>query len=85
MSTLTLRESILSKYEPTVSEISKDIFLRSRRSYIKGATLDEFYREIFAKYHTNPSYDFLNQNAAEIERMMKETRKLIESKRRTKK
>ena len=75
------RDKLLEQYMPTVNVP----FSTSRRQITKykGTTLEEFYREVNAKNAKHPSQLYNNKDASEIEMLMRQTRKLIETKRRS--
>lgn len=69
-------EAIFSKYSDPKSTPSDP---QSRNHYTKkGGTLSDFYREVHTA-NSQKMHPYLNKNATEIESMMMNNRRLIES------
>ncbi|KFN38941.1 MAG: hypothetical protein JU82_09330 [Sulfuricurvum sp. MLSB] len=74
----TVRDTILDRYSPSVKiEVRPTYTTPSTR----GATLEEFYREVDAKHTQSFKHQYLIKDASEIESIMRDNRKLIEAKR----
>lgn len=71
------RETLVSRYMP-----SKKIDMRpgytGRVTTKKGATLEDFYREVHSTNTLNTKHIYHNKNAAEIEWIMRHNRKQID-------
>ncbi len=73
------RDKLIEQYMPSIN-----VQIPSSRRQIpkyEGTTLEEFYREVYAKNAKHPSQLYSNKDAAEIEMLMRQTRKLIETRR----
>ncbi|MDD3770863.1 hypothetical protein E0765_05720 [Sulfuricurvum sp. IAE1] len=75
----TARDLIIDRYTPTTVKIESRPF--TPQSVGRGATLEEFYREVDAKNAQSFRQQYLVKDASEIESMMRHNRKLIDAKR----
>jgi hypothetical protein len=73
-------EAVLAKYAPK-EKVRVEPFYKTRTGAKKGSTLQDFYEEVYEKSNLWVEQVYNGKNANEIERMMMEKRKLIESKR----
>lgn len=72
-------EAILAKYAPKIKpKISFSLF-GSHVHKPKSSTLEEFYKEVYARSALQVEQVYNNKNAKEIESMMISNRRLIEA------
>ncbi len=77
-------EAILAKYAPeTKPKISFSSF-GSKLHKTKGSSLEEFYKEVYARSALQIEHVYNDKNAKEIESMMIQNRRLIEAQRKPK-
>lgn len=72
-------EAVLAKYAPK-EKLRVEPFYKTQIGAKKGSTLQDFYEEVFEKSNLWVEQVYNGKNAHEIELMMMENRKLIESK-----
>lgn len=72
-------EAVLAKYAPK-EKPRVEPFYKTQVGTKKGTTLQDFYEEVTEKGHLWIEQVYNGKNAQEIERMMMENRKLIDSK-----
>jgi hypothetical protein len=73
-------EAILAKYAPK-EKLRVQPFYKSTSVNLKSSTLQDFYQEVYAKSNAAMEQVYNGKNAHEIETMMMQNRKLIETKR----
>ncbi|WP_295055714.1 hypothetical protein [Sulfuricurvum sp.] len=73
-------EAVLAKYAPK-EKLRVEPFYKTNTGSKKGSTLQDFYQEVYEKSNLLVEQVYNGKNAHEIEVMMMEKRKLIESKR----
>jgi len=74
-------EAVLAKYAAPKEKVRVEPFYKTQITTKKGSSLQDFYEEVNAKSHLWVEQVYNGKNAHEIELMMMEKRKLIESKR----
>ena len=74
-------EAVLAKYAAPKEKVRVEPFYKTQITTKKGSSLQDFYEEVNAKSHLWVEQVYSGKNAHEIELMMMEKRKLIESKR----
>jgi len=72
-------EAVLAKYAPK-EKLRVEPFYKTQITTKKGSSLQDFYEEVYEKSHLWVEQVYNGKNAHEIELMMMEKRKLIESK-----
>lgn len=70
-----IREAVISRYTPP----SRSKSASDKRAKTRASTLEDLYREVHTKQYCYNEY--LCKNAAEIESIMRNNRKLIDAKR----
>lgn len=73
-------EAVLAKYAPK-EKLRVESFYKTQTSSKKGSTLQDFYQEVYARSNLSVEQVYNGKNAKEIETMMVQNRKLIETKR----
>jgi hypothetical protein len=72
-------EAVLAKYAAPEKKLHIEPLYKTRTGTKKGASLKEFYEEVYAKGHYQIEQVYNGKNANEIELMMMKNRKLIEN------
>lgn len=76
-------EAILAKYAPEIKpKITLSTFGRLHKT--KKSSLEEFYKEVYARSALQIEHVYNDKNAKEIESMMMHNRRLIEAQRKSK-
>ena len=75
-------EAVLAKYAaPVKKQLRVEPFYKTQSGSKKGTTLQEFYEEVYSKNPYQIEQIYNGKNAQEIELMMMQNRRLIETKR----
>lgn len=72
-------EAVLAKYAAPKQKLKVEPFYKTQSETKKGTSLQDFYEEMYAKSHYLIEQVYNGKNAKEIESMMMQNRKLIES------
>jgi len=72
-------EAILAKYSSPKQKFKIEPFYKTQSEMKKGGSLQDFYDELHSKSHYFIEQVYTGKNAKEIESMMMQNRKLIES------
>lgn len=75
-------EAVLAKYAPK-EKLRVQPLYKTASVNSKSSTLQDFYQEVYAKSNAAMEQVYNGKNAQEIETMMMQNRKLIETKRNT--
>ncbi|HLD22856.1 MAG TPA: hypothetical protein VJA83_02870 [Sulfuricurvum sp.] len=73
-------EAVLAKYAPK-EKLRVQPLYKTTSVNSKSSSLQDFYQEVNAKYNASMEQVFLGKNAQEIETIMVQNRRLIETKR----
>jgi len=73
-------EAILAKYAPK-EKLRVQPFYKTTTVNSRNSTLQDFYHEVYAKSNASMEQVYNGKNAQEIETIMMQNRKLIETKR----
>ncbi len=73
-------EAVLAKYAAPKEKVRVEPFYKTTVGSKRGTSLQDFYEEVYEKSNLWIEQVYSGKNAQEIERMMMENRRLIESK-----